>query len=58
MRYSLVVTHVSRNQANWPIDKGAESFEIMPSTVQLSILTYSREQEPITQQDSAKARII
>ena len=30
LKYSLVVTDVRRNQANWPIDKEAESFEIMP----------------------------
>ena len=37
LRYILVVTHVRSNHANfqrfWPIDKGAESFEIRPPTV-------------------------
>ena len=40
LRYSLVVTDVRRNKANWPIDKEAESFEIMPQTVQLSTQTF------------------
>ena len=39
LRSSLVVTNVRRNQANWHTDKGAESFEIMPPSVELSILT-------------------
>ena len=36
LRYNLVVTHVKSNHANfqrfWPIDKGAEFFELRPPT--------------------------
>ena len=39
LRNSLVVTDIRRNQANWPIDKGTESFEIIPQPVQLSTRT-------------------
>ena len=48
LKYCLEFTNVRRNQANWPMDKGAEYFEIMPPTVQL----YSREQKSITRLQS------
>ena len=39
-------------QKFWPIDKGAESFEIRPPTVHSNFSV--REQNPITQQDLPK----
>ena len=48
LRYSLVVTHVRSNHANfqrfWPIDKGAESFEIRPPTVHSNFSVESKNQ--------------
>ena len=46
--YILVVTHVRSNHANfqrfWPIDKGAESFEIRPPTVHSNFSVESKNQ--------------
>ena len=42
LRYSLVVTDVRRNQANWPMNKGAKSFEIMPPTVHSNFTVESK----------------
>ena len=46
LRYSLVVTHVKSNHANfqkfWPIDKGAESFELRPPTVHSNFTVESK----------------
>ena len=50
LRYSLVVTHVRSNHANfqrfWPIDKGkgAESFELRPPTVHSNFSVESKNQ--------------
>ena len=48
LRYTLVVTHVRSNHANfqrfWPIDKGAESFELRPPIVHSNFSVESKNQ--------------
>ena len=48
LRYILVFTHVKSNHANfqkfWPIDKGAESFEIRPPNVHSNFSVESNNQ--------------
>ena len=42
LRYSMLVTHVRRNEVNLPIDKGVESFEIMQPTVNSNFTVESK----------------
>ena len=42
MRYMLVVTTMQLFQRFWPIDKGAESFEIRPPTVHSNFTVESK----------------
>ena len=48
LRYILVVTHVRSNHAYfqrfWPIDKGAESFELRPQTAHSNFSVQSKNQ--------------
>ena len=44
LKNSFVVTDDGGNQASWPIDKGAESFEIMPPAVDFNFAIESKNQ--------------
>ena len=59
LRYILVVTHVRGNHAKflrfWPIDNGAESFEIRLPTVRSN---FTVEQKPFHTTRYAKAKKI